>query len=172
MNLNVEQIGIQIVFFPDAIGFWNILISDFELFPSLEAFKDHVISLIRPKRKCIFGLHDPSGLRYLFQLRLGLSPLRSHKKRYNFADTPSDVCLCKQDIESSSHFILSCPFYATHRAVLQNDVNAILQSNNLNFDENQLNLFLYGHSTLNPSNNRKILLATVNYIKNTRRFST
>ena len=159
-------------FFPDAIGFWNILISDFERFPSLEAFKDHVISLIRPKRKSIFGLHDPSGLRCLFQLRLGLSPLRSHKKRYNFADTPSAVCLCKQDIESTSHFILSCPFYATHRAVLQNNVNDILQSNNLNFDENQLNLFLYGHSSLNPSNNRKILLSTVKYIKNTRRFST
>ena len=30
-------------------------------------------------RKSTFGIHDPSGFRYLFQLRVGLSPLRYHK---------------------------------------------------------------------------------------------
>ena len=34
--------------------------------------------------KGIFGIHDPVGLRYLFQLRVSLSPLRSHKFRHNF----------------------------------------------------------------------------------------
>ena len=37
--------------------------------------------------KSIFGVHDPVGLRYLFQLRVRLSPLRSHKSHHNFIDT-------------------------------------------------------------------------------------
>ena len=49
-------------FFPDAISFWNIIISHFETLPSLNSLKKHVISLIRPDRKSIFGLHDLSGL--------------------------------------------------------------------------------------------------------------
>ena len=36
-------------------------------------------TFFRPKSKNIFGVHDPLGLRYLFQLRVGLSPLGSHK---------------------------------------------------------------------------------------------
>ena len=46
-----------------------------------------------PEGKPVFDIHDPLGLRYLFQLRLGLSTLRSLKKRYGFTDTPSDICV-------------------------------------------------------------------------------
>ena len=41
----------------------------------------------------MFDIHDPTGVRYLFQLRVGLSPLRYHKKRHNFIDTPSNECV-------------------------------------------------------------------------------
>ena len=50
-------------------------------------------SLIHLKKKCIFGIHDPLGLRYIFQLRVGLSSLRCHKNRHNFINTPSDMSL-------------------------------------------------------------------------------
>ena len=53
--------------------------------------KANILSRIRPIQKNIFGIHDPLGLRYLFQLRVGLSPLRHHKKLHNFADTPSEI---------------------------------------------------------------------------------
>ena len=72
----------------------------------------------RPQTKNIFGIHDPSGLRYLFQLRISLSPLISHKFRHNFADTPSEICSCNQGIEDTNHFLFSCPDYATPRATL------------------------------------------------------
>ena len=42
--------------------------------------KVHIPSLIRPKTKSTFGVHDPLGLRYIFQLRVNLSPLRNHRK--------------------------------------------------------------------------------------------
>ena len=43
----------------------------------------------RPEGKPIFDIHDTTSIRYLFQLKLGLSPLRSHKDRYGFGVTPS-----------------------------------------------------------------------------------
>ena len=77
-------------FFLDAITSWNNVITYFENVPSIDKLKDHILSLVRPKGRCIFGIHDPLGLQYLFQLRVSLSPLRSHKKHHNFIDTPSD----------------------------------------------------------------------------------
>ena len=62
--------------------------------------------------KSIFVIHDTVGLRYLFQLRVSLSPLRSHKFRPNFSDTPSEICHYNQCIEDTNHFLLSCPGYA------------------------------------------------------------
>ena len=76
-------------FFPDACRNWNIFISLFETFPTYDSFKKYMFNCHRPKGKAVFGIHDPMCLRYLFQLRLGLSSLRSHKRRYGFADTPS-----------------------------------------------------------------------------------
>ena len=56
---------------------------------------------MRHKYKSVFNIHDPKGIKYLFQLRMNLSPLRSHKKHHNFADTPSDICACNQGIEDT-----------------------------------------------------------------------
>ena len=86
-------------FFPDAIASWNIIIKNFKDFPSIDILKDHIVFLIRPKTKSTFGIHDPVGLQYLFQLRVSVSPLRSHKWRHNFIDTPSEICRCNHGIE-------------------------------------------------------------------------
>ena len=135
-----------------------------------------MIGCHRPVGKPIFDIHDPTGLRYLFQLRLGLSPLRSHKKSYGFVDTPSDICMCRLETEDTRHFLFSCPFYATNRAIMIGSVNEILQNNNLNyptnFPLNELNLYLYGIPTISPADNKSILIATINFIKNTNRFSS
>ena len=74
-------------FFPDAITQWNIFITHFNDLPSFYTLKSHMMSLLRPSGRSIFNIHDPTGLRYLFQLRVGLSPLRCHKRRHNFIDT-------------------------------------------------------------------------------------
>ena len=92
-------------FFPHAISSWNLVISHFEIFPSSVSLKDYVLSLFRPMTKSIFDVHDPVGLRYLFQLRVRLSPLRSHKSHHDFIDTPSDICQCNQSVEVISYFL-------------------------------------------------------------------
>ena len=105
-------------FFPNGINSWNNVIPYFNDIPSIGILKNHILSLIRPVKKSTFGIYDSSGLRYLFQLRIGLSPLRYHKKRHKFPDTLSDLYLCTHGIEDTNHFLFSCPLYATHRVTL------------------------------------------------------
>ena len=159
-------------FLPDAINSWNNIITNFQNNPTFTSLKAHILSLIRPKIKSTFGVHDPLGLPYLFQLRVNLSPLRSHKRHHNFADTPSEICECNQGVECTRHFLFEYPRYANHRATLAVSVIDILQRNNLNHLGNQLELYLYGHPSLNLVDNRQILLSTIKYIKDTKRFSS
>ena len=84
-------------------------IFNYKVVPSLDLLKNDIISLIRPESKSFFNIHDPTGLRYLFQLRR--SPLKGHKHCHNFTDTPSGTCQCNKGIEDTSHFLLSCPSY-------------------------------------------------------------
>ena len=176
-NINYHEIRTRTLrfsgsFFPDAISSWNNIISNFDTFPSIGTLKKCLLSLIRPGKKDTFSIHDPLGLRYLFQLRLGLSSLRYHKKKHNFIDTPSDKCLCDNGIEDTDHYLFWCPFFASHRATLARSVIEILHQYNITHLGNDKNLYLYGHKTLNVSDNRKILLSTIKYIKDSRRFST
>ena len=154
-------------FFPHAISCWKLVITHFEVFPSSDSFKDHVFSLFRRKTKSIFDVRDPVGLR----LRVKLSPWRSNKSHHNFIDTPSDICQCNQGVEDTSHFLFFCPLFS-QRTTLKTSVNEILLQYNLIHLENQLQLYLYGHVSINYVSNRKILISTVKYIKDTRRFST
>ena len=158
-------------FFPDAIASWNIFIKHFDDVPSFDIFKKHINSFFRPETRSIFGIHDPMGLKYLFQLRVGLSPLRSHKWRHNFADTPSELCHCNQGNEDTTHYLFSCPLYAIQRATLAASVINILQKNNLKYLGNNSKLYLYGHPSMNSRENKNILLATIKYIKDSLRFS-
>ena len=158
-------------FFPQAISSWNKISSHFEDFPSLDCLKGHVLSFVRPRNKSIFGVHDPVGLRYPFQLRVSLSPLRSNKGRHNFVDISSDICHCDQGVENTYHFLFIWPTYVTQRAILVTGVNEILLKNNLNHLVNQSQLYLYGHDSISYADNSNIL-STLKYIKDTRRFST
>ena len=56
-------------FFPDAIVSWNIFMEIFKYteVPSIGVPKNDILSLIRPVSKSFFKIHDPVGLRYIFQ---------------------------------------------------------------------------------------------------------
>ena len=137
-----------------------------------DALKSHLISLCRPKAKSIFDTYNPTLLRHLFQLRLGLSQLRYHKKRHGFKDTVTDKCLCKLGTEDTHHFFLVCPFYATHREVLTHEIEKILHDREITEFNFSVNLFLYGHPSLDCKDNTKVISHTLDYIKNTNRLTT
>ena len=134
-------------FFPDAIASWNIflIIFQYKEVSSIGILKNDILSLIRPESKRFFKIHDTVGLLYLFQLRVGLSPM---KEVTNFVTPslipPSGICHCNQGIEDTNHFLFSCPFYTNLRATLVTSVNEILHRVNLNHLENQSQLYLRG----------------------------
>ena len=140
--------------------------------PSINILKNHILSLIRPEKKSIFNIHDPAGLRYLFYLRLGLSPLRCHKNNHGFLDTPLANCLCNTGIEDTNHFLFVCPLFDVQRVILVTRVTDILQKYNLVNLANDCKLYLYGQRTIDFADNRIILLSTINFIKETWRFIT
>ena len=107
----------------------------------------------------------------MFQLRTELSPLRCHKYRHKFADTPTNNCICNQGIENTGHFLFICRQFAMHRICLAIDVTNILREQNLLNLANNVEVYLYGNPDLSLENNRKVLLATLKYIKKTKRFS-
>ena len=131
-------------FFPD-FKFPNI--------PTFTSLKSHLLSLTRPKIRSTFGIHDALGRRCLFQLRVNLSPLSSHKRRHNFSDTPSETCECNLGIRDIHHFLFECPFYAIQRVTLAVNVIDILQRKNLSHLGNQPELYLYGHPSLDLIDN-------------------
>ena len=136
---------------------------------TLKSFKSNLTRIIKPECKNIFGIHS-SQLKYLYQLRVGLSPLKAHKFKHNFDDTPSADCPCSRGAETTDHFLLFCPIHNAHRERLMDTVNPIVSKLNPNFSD--LNkILLYGSKSLNQAENKTILDATLSFIINTGRLS-
>ena len=95
-------------FYPDSVISWNAIGPELRGAESLSIFKKNILKIIRPVKRNIFKIHNPNGIRWIFQLRVGLSPLKSHKKHHKFQDTPDDECVCR-NAETTQHFLLKCP---------------------------------------------------------------
>ena len=76
--------------------------------------------------RSIFGIHDPTGLSYLTQIRVGLSKLSFHKFKHNFRDTVNSIFPTNDGIEDTEHFLLLCPALAVPRRDLLTGVFALL----------------------------------------------
>ena len=157
-------------FFPNSTRSWNNIDVNFQSSPSLGTFKKNIISLIRPVPKSTFGIHDHLGIKYLFQLRVGLSSLRHHKINYNFLDTPNDWCVCHCAPEDTKHFLLNCHLYILPRFKLKASITNILAANQLQRLVDDVKLYLYGHHSFSFYANKSILLSTILFIKETGRF--
>ena len=157
-------------FFPNVIKTWNTLGGEFQCCASLGSFKRNILTLVRPIPKSTFDIHNPLGLKYIFQLRVGLSPLKCHKKRHNFIDTPSDWCDCHCALETTQHYLLKCSLFLIQRQKLTLSVSNLILNNQLLHILDDVNLYLYGHHSLTNSVNKNILLSTITYINETGRF--
>ena len=163
-------------FYPDSTISWNNLGPEIRKLETLSDFKKKLIKIIKPNQAhSIFKIHDPENLKYIYQLRVGLSQLKFHKKNHNFQDTPSDICECGTGVESTEHFLLICPNFARQRETLISTINPVLNSKNqyLSSLDNaaKVKLLLYGTEHLDFSENKAILNATINFIQLTERFN-
>ena len=93
--------------------------------PSYAAFKNALLSFIRPKHVDTFGIHNPNGKEMLTRLRLGFSHLNQHKFRHNFRDFLNPLCECKLEPEATSHFLLRCHLFQVERTTFLNDIKEI-----------------------------------------------
>ena len=119
------------------------------------------------------GIHDPKGLSYLTQLRVGLSKLNFHKFKHNFRNAINPMCLTSDGIEDTEHFLLLCPSFDAHRrdllAGIAELIRPFIQITDLSNDS-LTQLFLYGDQDLTNDLNRNILELTLRLIHETGRF--
>ena len=160
-------------FYPNCLSEWNKLQPELRLAPSVAIFKKKILSIIRPPAKSVFGIHDPKGLSYLTQLRVGLSKLNFHKFKHNFRDTINPMCPTSDGIEDTEHFLLLCPSFDLQRRDLLTGIVELLRPfveiTNLSNDA-LMQLLLYGDQYLSYDLNRNILELTLRFIHETGRF--
>ena len=154
-------------FYPNAVKCWNDIGPEIRMLDSLKSFKAKLNGIIKPKHKSVFNIHS-THLKYLLQLRAGLSPLKEHKFKHKFRDTQSASCPCSTGAESTNHFLLSCPLFKTHRGKLMETIEPFISKLNSNSSLNEL--LLYGSQSLEDVENKAILEASLQFIADTGRF--
>ena len=134
-------------------------------------FKSRLLSLIRPVQNSVFNIFDPKGLMLLTRLRLGFSHLNVHRFRHNFENCINSLCSCILVTEDALHYLLHCHHFSQYRFDLMNSIISVLDNFASLSDNDKKDILLYGDSRVDNNKNRFILEATVNYIKNSERFS-
>ena len=108
--------------------------------------------------------HNPKGIKLFTRFRLGLSYLRNYNFKLNFSESLYPLRNCGHGIESITPF--SCPqlFFTNERFPLLSTLNSIdcNMLKNTNFVLTQK--LLFGNLPFNSNKNRKILIATIDYI--------
>ena len=148
-------------FFPLTINEWNNLDQDIRNSGSVGVFKSKILKFIRLKPNNIYNCHNPNLIRLITRLSLGLSHLRGHKFKHSFQECLIPLCLCGNDVETSSHFLLHCLTYSNER------MNFLNKIKNINYgilelsDTIMTNSLFFGESSLSDSTNTLILNSTI-----------
>ena len=160
-------------FYLDSLSEWNKLDPTIRDSSSVNVFKKKLFSIIKPPAKSVYGIHDPKGVAYLTQLRVGLSKLNCHKFKHNFKDTINPMCQVNDGIEDTEHFLLLCNSFQQQRHTLLAGVNDVLAACEYSVSSNSdiLELLLYGSKRLSLEANNQILRLTIKYIFETERFA-
>ena len=147
----------------------NILnILNFKL--STSVFKEKILSCIRLSLNSVFDIRNPKGIKLITRHGLGLSHLRKHKFKHSFQDTLNPLCNCGQDIESTIHFFLHCPFFNNERRTLFSTIRSLDSKllDSTNYDLTQT--LLFGNTSQTSGNNFKTINLSIDYILSSKRF--
>ena len=157
--------------YPNSLLEWNKLDPEVGESPSVSVFKKKLLLQIRPSRNSTYRIHNPKGISYLTQLRVGLSKLNYQKFKHNFLDSISPMCPAHDGIEDTEHFLL-CHSFEENRRNLLAGVNDILKAHGKaeGLNENILQILLYGDKDLPLEANKLILNLTIKYLFETKRF--
>ena len=137
---------------------------------SYTAFKNALLSFIRPKHVDTFGIHNPLGMQLLTRLQLGFSNLNKQKFRHNFRDFLNPLCECNLEPETASHFLLRCHLFQVERTTLLNNIKEVYEHIISDATSNSNQILLYGNENYNHDANKKILLSTIKFCIDGKRF--
>ena len=118
--------------------------------------------------------HDGFFGTLLTQIKLNLSPLRSHLYKYNIIDNP--FCpACGDEIETTMHYFLECKIYDLNRQKMLMNLFKLDPSLTVENKPAILNFIVSGSSCADMNQqsliNNKIFLHVKIYITTTKRFS-
>ena len=156
--------GRNMAFFSSTIIEWNNLDYHLRNAPSINVFKQNILTFIRLGPNKVYNVHNLSGLKLFTRLCLRFSDLRAHKFSQNLSDYLDELCICRINIESTNHFLLQYPLYLSERQTLMEKIHnaeiSILDQN-----ENYLcYTLLFCSDKLSDFKSVCILSATIEYI--------
>ena len=157
-------------FLPCVIREWNKLDPENRSCLSYNSFRKPLLNFIRPSENKIFNIHDQLGIKLLTRLRLGFSHLSEYEFRQNFEDTLNLLCSCSIEAETMLHFFLQCQFFNNIQEILINNLMNIERFFPLLSQEKLTSVLLYGSDALDSKKNRKVLICTVQFIKDSHKF--
>ena len=151
-------------FYPSCIFSWNNFLSaEQRTATSVEKFKAKLSTLIKPIKTDNFGITCSKDLKHLYQMRVGLSPLKVHKFQHNFSDTENAQCPCNEGREDNFHFLLVCKNFYPERKVFFNSLYNVCGINLLlTPHEKIVNILLYGEPSFSKSINKKFYFVPFN----------
>jgi hypothetical protein len=160
-----------------SVNDWNQLSINIRQSPTLQIFKDNLRKKIFYKGNKLFNYGVGHGALSHARIRMGLSALNCHRKKYNFIR--HNTCpLCGNKPENEVHFFLKCPDLVIQRTVLMGTITPIIDGT-VNFSiptsstghHNELvMLLLYGCPELNYDQNILLFSAVQIYITQSHRF--
>ena len=150
---------------------WNSLDMNIQNCSSIDVFKKELLKFIRPEPNSTYNVNETKGLKLLTRLWLGISHLGDHKFSHNFQDCVSPMCYCRQDIETTTHFLLHCPNHHCARKNFFDKINQVSGTILRQSDSTITKILLLGDSKLDLETNKILLMSTIQFISLTERFS-
>ena len=162
-------------FLPSSIKLWNNLPKNLISITELDKFKKELFKYnnTTSPSKTILSFNTEGHL-HILRMRLGLSGLNWHRKKYHFI-THSTCLHCRSRREDVTHYLLQCTAFAAHRGDMFGRLGLLLpQCNHLLINLTKKNMtelcdiLLYG--TSNVVVDKDIFKIVAKYVIATKRF--
>ena len=150
---------------------WNKLHPEMRRIDSYVVFRKKLLNFIKSTENKTVSIYDHLRIKLLNRLRVYFSHLNEHKIRHHFSDTLNPSCSCCLETESTAHFFLRCRNYTNIRKTLVNELNDIDNSITSREPNELLRIILYGDCKFKDNVNKRILIKTIQFIKNSNRFN-
>ena len=164
-------------FLPSTIKLWNELPKDLKMAKTLDAFKVKLSSHLKMFHSYKPHIYSPNkNFDYIARLRMGLSGLNAHRKKYHFIQH-ADCLFCSHKKEDTIHFLLECPRHTVARTAMLSSLTNFLPTqyrNLINSDtkgkkKEFCNILTFG-TLRNEEVDIKIFTAVSVFISKTGRF--